>query len=142
MALLAEAQLLAGDLVRARQTADDALEQSHAAGMGFATGLARRTLGRIAHAAGELRDAEDHLTGALATLTQCHADFEAARTRMDLAAVRAKRGDHEAAREDLAAALAAFEAANVPKRAAQVRELARALDLTLSDRLGGSSGSA
>jgi hypothetical protein len=67
------------------------------------------------------------LTGALATFTRCGADFEAARTRLDLAAVRARRGDPDAAREDLAAALAAFEAANAPKRAAQARELARTL---------------
>jgi len=129
MALLAEAHLLEGDFARAREAAEGALEASRAGEMTFVTGPAQRTLGRIAHAAGAVPDAEDLLTGALATFTRCGAAFEAARTRLDLATTRASRGDPEAAREDLVAALVAFEAANTPKRAAQARELASTLGL-------------
>jgi hypothetical protein len=57
--------------------------------------------------------------------------FEAGPTRVDIAGVRSTRGDKDGAREHLVAALAIFEEANTPKRAAAVRDLARSLTITL-----------
>jgi tetratricopeptide (TPR) repeat protein len=133
MAILSEALLLAGDAARARETAARALELSEADGMIFNVGIAQRAAGRIAYAGGELGEAEGHLSQALTTFTESGAAFEAARTRLDLAAVDAKRGDKNAAREHLSAALAVFEAANAPKRAAHARDLAQAWGVVLDD---------
>ncbi|HWM78999.1 MAG TPA: hypothetical protein VNS56_15585, partial [Methylomirabilota bacterium] len=94
---------------------------------------AQRAAGRIAYAGGELGAAEEYLSQALETFTGSGAAFEAARTRVDLAALRAKRGDKDAAREHLSAALAVFEVANVPKRSVQARDLAHAWGIALVD---------
>lgn len=131
MALLSEAQLATGNAIDARQTATRALELSEADAMPFNLGLARRALGRINYAAGEVAEAEDHFTRALAAFTECEAAFEVARTLMDRAPIRAKRGAADGARADLMAVIAAFEAAPAPRRAAQARDLARSLGLTL-----------
>jgi len=56
----------------------------------------------------------------------------AARTRVDLAGVRAKRGDELAARQHLHLAIATFETAGAPKRVAEASDLARALGITLA----------
>lgn len=132
MALHSEALLLAGDPVGARQTAAQALELSRTSPVPFNVGLAQRACGRIARAGGDLIEAEGYLTDALTTFTACEATFEGARTRVDLARVRVERGDTDAAREHLASALATFETANAPKRAAEARALAQSLGL---DRL-------
>jgi DNA-binding SARP family transcriptional activator len=129
MALLSEAQLLSGDALSARETAAHALQLSEAAGMPFALGLAQRALGRIAFAAGKTEDAAERFEQALATFARCSAAFEAARTHMDLAALRAGQGDKHAAQEHLARAAATFETADAPRRVAQTRELARSLGL-------------
>ncbi len=131
MALLSEAQLATGNAIAARETATRALELSEADGMPFNLGLARRALGRINDAAGEHAEAGDQFTRALAAFTECEAAFESARTLMDRAPIRARCGDGDGARADLTAAIAAFEAAPAPRRAAQARDLARSLGLTL-----------
>jgi hypothetical protein len=97
--------------------------------MPFALGLSQRALGRIALAAGKTDDAGERLDQALATFARCSAAFEAARTHLDLAALRAGQGDKHAAQEHLARAVATFEAADAPTRLAQARELARSLGL-------------
>jgi DNA-binding SARP family transcriptional activator len=124
MVLLAEAYLLAGDLARAREVAAEALRLGQADGPPFNIGLAQCALGRIAHAAGEHAAAEVSLGEALESFEGCQATFEAARTRVELAAVRVVQGDADAARAHLAAALAVFEAAGAPARAAAARRLA------------------
>jgi tetratricopeptide (TPR) repeat protein len=133
LALLSEAYLLGGDVARARETASRTLALSQADGTPFNVGLAQRALGRIARAQSDLDEAEQHLSHALQTFTGCSAVFEAARTRVDLAAVRARKGDEDAAREHLRVAVAAFDAAGAPKRAAEARDLARSLGTALAD---------
>jgi DNA-binding SARP family transcriptional activator len=131
LALLSEAHLLAHDATSARETAGRALELSQAAGMPFNIGLAQRALGRIARVEGDLDKAEGHLAQALETFTACSAVFEAARTRVDLAAVRAKTGDEAAAREHLQLAVATFDTSGAPKRVAEARDVARSLGIAL-----------
>ncbi len=132
LALLSEAHLLDHDATAARETAARALALSQAAGMPFNIGMAQRAIGRIARADGDLDVAERHLTEALETFAACSAMFEAARTRVDLAGVRAKRGDELAARQHLHLAMATFETAGAPKRVAEASDLARSLGITLA----------
>src|SRR5439155_17846778 len=103
-------------------TAARALELSHADAT-FTRGIAQRAVGRIALAAGDLGEADMRLSQALATFTESDASFEAARTRVDLAVMCVKRGDRDAARAHLVAAVAVFEAANAPKRTVHARDL-------------------
>jgi len=131
MVLLSEAQLATGNAFAARETATRALKLSEADAMALSLGQAWRALGRIDAAAGAIADAEEHFTRALSAFTDCEAAFEAARTMMDRAPVRAKRGDTDGARADLTAAIAAFDIAPAPRRAAQARDLARSLGLAL-----------
>lgn len=132
-ALLGEAHLLAGDTVRARALAARALDLARADAMPLNVGIAERALGRIAHTEGELRAADALLAGALRTFEDCGATFEAARTHVELAAVRGVGVTRDAAREHLIAALATFEAADAPARVIAARDLARRLDLGLLD---------
>ncbi len=133
MVPLAEAYLTAKDPTRARETATRALGSARVDGMPLNVGLAQRTLGRISLVGGELEAAGRHLAEALETLTRCGAAFEAARARVDLAAVEAARQNTAAAGEHLAAAIATFEAANAPRRAAAARDLARSLGIRLDE---------
>ena len=128
---LGEAYLMTGDATRARETAGRALELAHGIGWSFGIALAQRALGRIARAAGDPVEAESCLTKALGSFGECRAAFEAARTRLDFAALLGTQGNTAAAREHLAAALAPLEAANAPKRVAEARNLARTLGVTL-----------
>ena len=130
LALLAEAHLQAGDGPAARETAARALEFAVTDGTPYNAGIARRALGRIHHASGDLDAAGVWLTQALATFTECSATFEAARTRVDLAVLHAQRGEREAACEHAEAALSVFESATAPRRAESARALARSLGAT------------
>ena len=132
LALLSEAYLLAGDVARARDTVAAALALSEGGRRPLNIGIAQRAAGRIAYAGGDLDEAERRLSQALETFLESGAAFEVARTRVDLAAARGKREDGDGARAYLAAALATFEAANAPKRAAAVGLLARSLGVTLT----------
>src|SRR5262249_39944340 len=87
LALPGEAYLASGDVARARETAGRALALSQADGAPLNIGLAQRALGRIGRAQGDLDEAERLLCQALGTFTACGAQFEAARTRMDVAEV-------------------------------------------------------
>ena len=87
MALLAEAQWLAGDPEQARRTALDALAGAEADAMAFNTGLAERVLGRIALTLADADEARRYFAAALAAFDACEAGFEAARTGAELAAI-------------------------------------------------------
>lgn len=130
LALLSEAQLLAGDVGEAQRTAIDALSLAEASGMGVSAGLAQRALGRVALASNKLDDARMRLTQAFETFERSEMAFEAARTRLDLARLCARLGERNATRDHLAAALTAFHAAKAPKRAEAAYKLARALGVT------------
>lgn len=138
LAFLSEAQLLAGDLDLAQETASQALDVGQSLGFKFSTGLALRALGRIALARRSFGEAGLRLSQALATFTECSAAFEAARTHADLAALSTHGLEWKAARDHLAAALMGFRKARAPKRVAEARRTARALGkphaVTVDDR--------
>lgn len=123
---LSEAHLLAGEAGLAFEAAQEASRRCQTEENVFNLGLVERALGRIAHAARELGDAEARLASALAKFEACGATFEAGRSRLDLAELAAAQGDPGRARDHVGAAVAAFESAGAPKRAAAARERARA----------------
>lgn len=131
MALLAEAHLLAGARGRAREVAARALELGELDATPLNIGLAQRALGRIGDVEGRPEAAVGYLSEALGTFTGCRAAFEAARTRVDLAGVEAARANPGAARAHLVTAIATFEAAGAPRRAARARDVARSLRIGL-----------
>jgi hypothetical protein len=135
LALLSEAYLLVGDRVHARELAERAVAMGEADGAPFNIGLARRALGRIALADGDLAAAHAHLAGALATFAAMGATFEVGRTHVDLGRACAAQGARPGAREHWLAACRIFDAAGAPRRKAQVVGIASALGLEL-----GSSG--
>jgi hypothetical protein len=129
LGLLAEAHLLNGDLPRARQIAARALQASGTTTAPYNLGIVQRAMGRIHAGAGESVEARRCLVDALETFSACEMRLEAARTRLALVAVLAADGEKEPAREHLAAALAAFEKANAPRRVERARALAGSLGL-------------
>ena len=92
---------------------------------------AQRALGRIDDVEGRPEAAVGYLSEALGTFTGCRAAVEAARTRVDLAGVEAARANPGAARAHLVTAIATFEAAGAPRRAARARDVARSLRIGL-----------
>jgi len=127
MVLLAEARLLAGDLPTAREAASRGLKIGQTYEMKFNVGLAERALGRIALAERNWQEAASRLGAALATLADCGAAFEAARTRIDLLRVPPVNGHQDwAAQGHVAAALSALEAAPAPRRVAELHAVAQA----------------
>jgi DNA-binding SARP family transcriptional activator len=135
LALLSEAHLLAGDRLHARELAERAVAMGEADGAPFNIGLARRALGRIALADGDLAGAQQHLTAALSTFAAMGATFEMGRTHVELGRASAAQGASPEAREHFRAACRIFDAAHAPRRTARVVEGAAALgiELTASD---------
>jgi DNA-binding SARP family transcriptional activator len=123
-ALLAEARLLTGDATGARETADRALALTLESRYPYGVAWARRALGRIAIAAGDLEAAVAGLEDALAIFTSIHARFEAARTRLELAELAQARGDGAGARAWLTDAAQALADMGVSRYDEQVRALA------------------
>jgi DNA-binding SARP family transcriptional activator len=128
-ALLGEAHLIAGDVERARDAAEEALAIARAGGWPVAIGYAERAVGRIALTTGRLDEAEGALERALLTFAASEARAQAARTRVVLAEVRAARGDRRAAAVELDAARELFEQMRAPRLAAATRRLADGLGL-------------
>jgi DNA-binding SARP family transcriptional activator len=123
-ALLGEAQLVTGDVERARVSVEEALAITRAGGWPVAIGYAERAEGRVALAEGRLEDAEAALERALLTFATIEARAQAARTRVFLAELRAARGDTHAAAAELRAALELFEQMRAPRLVAAARRLA------------------
>jgi len=113
-ALQAEAHRLAGARDRADALARSSLETTTHAKYWYGVGFARRALGRAAADEQRLDAAGTELEEALRVFESIQADFEAARTRLDLAAVARARGDSDRAREYLALARQAFESVDAP----------------------------
>jgi class 3 adenylate cyclase/tetratricopeptide (TPR) repeat protein len=90
---IAEAYLLAGDPVRAREEAMRGLQISLETGFTWAVGLAQRALGYIARAEGDQDDAERCLGEALDTFQNIESRFDAARTHFALAELADERGE-------------------------------------------------
>ena len=112
--LLSEAYLWGGREARAREAAESASLLCDELRFAWAGSLARRALGRIALAAGDLAAAERELGPAVERLEAMEAAFDAAVTRLDLAELRARLGDPAGSRAELELARARFAALGAP----------------------------
>ena len=125
-AFLAEAHCRAHRLETALDLASRGLELARATGSMLGIGWAERALGHIAQARGALGDAHDHLREALGAFEAVEAEFEIARTRLDLAVLAHARGDASATAAHLAEAARRFRALGVPRWVERVEEHIRA----------------
>jgi class 3 adenylate cyclase/tetratricopeptide (TPR) repeat protein/transcriptional regulator with XRE-family HTH domain len=114
---IAEAYLIAGDPLRAREEGMQGLKISLETGFTWAVGLAQRALGCVARAGGHLEEAAERLGEALETFQSTGSRFDAARTHLALAALADERGEatvgtrHRAAAERLVTELGLTTAA-------------------------------
>jgi tetratricopeptide (TPR) repeat protein len=90
---IAEAYLLAGDPLRAREEAMQGLQISLETGFTWAVGLAHRALGYIARAGGDQDEAKRGLGEALDTFQNTESRFDAARTHLALAELADEQGE-------------------------------------------------
>jgi tetratricopeptide (TPR) repeat protein len=123
-ACLAEAYRLAGRPDQARWMADRALDSTRTLGYAYASGLALRTLGRLALDERRPLEALTHLQDACGTFGSCGAGFEVARTRLDLVAAHRAQDRPIDAERELQAALEEFRALDVPRYVERARRLA------------------
>jgi DNA-binding SARP family transcriptional activator len=123
LALLAEARRRGGHLAAAVEAAHRGEALAREAGYPFAAACARRVLGRVAAAEGARDDATRWLHEALAGFRAVDAEFEAARTRLDLADLAWARPDAALARAHAGAARDAFRALDLPGHAAAAEAL-------------------
>ena len=134
---LAGAYRSAGRIDEAREAAEGALSLSEELRYPWSVALARRELGRIDLAAGDLAGAERRLAEALEAFSGMDAGFEVAVTRLDLAELAGRRGDLEDATEHLERCRGSFAASGAPAYLARAESLARRLDAVLPQ--GGST---
>jgi DNA-binding SARP family transcriptional activator/class 3 adenylate cyclase len=139
---LADAYLWAGRREDARRTAAESLEVSKEVAYPWAIAVGTRARGRIAEADGDLEGAARLMSEALGQFAGIDAAFDAAATRLDLARVAARRGDGQAARTEVAAALSAFETMAAPVYAERARTMLDGLTGAATDRAAGSSAAA
>jgi tetratricopeptide (TPR) repeat protein len=95
-AFLAEAYLLSDRFAEARSLAGEALAVTEGVKFRYGSGLAQRSLGRVARSLGDPAEAKKELGEALEIFQAIGARFEVGRTRLDLALV-AGTGSEEAA---------------------------------------------
>lgn len=96
-AWLSEAECKAGDVGRARERARQSLAAARASGFRWVEGLAQRTMGRAAHAGGAPEEARALIADAVEMFDGIGARYEAARARLQLAAVVRGCGDTDSA---------------------------------------------
>ncbi len=92
---LAEAHLAVGNTERARELAAEAIAISNEVRFPFGLGVAQRSAGRIAGAAGDLAGARASFEHALETFAAIPARLELASTRQELARSCAAARDHQ-----------------------------------------------
>ena len=129
-AFLAEAHCRARRFETALELASQSLELARATGTPPGIGWAARTLGHIAHARGALGDAQDHLHEALRAFEGAEAEYEIARTHLDLAELARARGDASAPAH-LAEAGGRLRALGVTNWTERVEALTRAWGATV-----------
>jgi DNA-binding NtrC family response regulator/tetratricopeptide (TPR) repeat protein len=127
LALLAEAHLATGSLDAADLAAREALDTATTVAFAYAVGLARRAIGNIAHARGDVTTATVELDGALETFAGIGARLEASRTRLALADVAASAGERERAQEHLDEARRMLAVVGVTAEDARTRAVAARL---------------
>lgn len=123
LSVLSEAYLRAGDVDRATECAERALEMGQRDGNPLTRGLAERALGRIAGRRGASGEANGRFESALTILSEAGAGIEAAQTHLDLSGAAAALGRPEAEREHLEAAAALLGRAGAPERAGAIWRL-------------------
>ena len=106
--MLSEAHLLDGDAGKAGLIAGEALTGATGAGFRLGIGLSKQALGMVAARRSDHVEAARNLEEAVTILAAIGARFEAARTRLELAAIAEASGDREAARWQRQAARTAF----------------------------------
>jgi DNA-binding SARP family transcriptional activator/tetratricopeptide (TPR) repeat protein len=126
-AYLAEAYRLAGRLEHARTAATGALAATRALGYGYATGLALRTLGRIALDEDDRTGARTWLEDAIEGFVAIGARFEEARTRLDLVTAHHGLGQGADAAREAEAARDLFRVLDVPRYVERAGRLAAEL---------------
>jgi class 3 adenylate cyclase/tetratricopeptide (TPR) repeat protein len=100
-AMLGQACVLAGHLPRARGLAQQALEMTLHPRQSYGAGWAHRTLGRVALAEGDAGEAERCLIESAAAFAAVGAQYEEARSRLDLAVLHRDLGRREAGAREL-----------------------------------------
>jgi class 3 adenylate cyclase/tetratricopeptide (TPR) repeat protein len=124
---LAEAYLLAERPADARRLAEQGLENTQTVKFLYGAGLARRALGEVALAEGEVEEAAQALGAALEEFRVLKVPFEVARTHLDLASLAHTRGDSGALKIHLQAAREGFDSLGVQPYRDKVEALAAAL---------------
>jgi tetratricopeptide (TPR) repeat protein len=122
-AFLAEAHQLAGETEKAHDLAMQALDATAGARAPYAVAVARRALGRIAAARGNLVEAASHLDQALRAFASIQTRYDLARTHLDLGAVGDAQGQREAAAGHLEEAHELFSAMGASRYVERTRAL-------------------
>jgi tetratricopeptide (TPR) repeat protein len=121
-AFLAEACQLGGETEKALDLAMQALDATTRARSAYGVAVARRALGRIAAARGELAEAASHLDQAVRAFASIQTRYDLARTHLDLGAVSDAQGRREAAAGHLGEAHKLFDAMGVSRYVERTRE--------------------
>ena len=117
---LAEAHLARGEVATAEKVANDALVLATAARQAYGVGIAERALGLALTRVGA---PPTRLEQARATFARIGARFEVARTDLELAALAARTGHPDAARDHAASAQAGFVALGAARYVGRADEL-------------------
>jgi tetratricopeptide (TPR) repeat protein len=131
--LLGEAYWMNNQLEQAQELAMQGLDLSRRIQQPRGSGLAQRTLGRIAHTSGNLAEAERHLQHALATFDAIQARYDLARTHLDLASLAHTQGNQDAATTHLSTAYAWFKKLQIPHWVERTEQLAQEYGVTLAE---------
>jgi tetratricopeptide (TPR) repeat protein len=133
LALLSEAALGNSKSGEAQEFAMHALELATRSGFQYVTGLAERSLGRVARANGSLDDAQHHLDKAVAIFQAIEARWELARTFLEAAAVAHGLGEEGGAVRHLSDAHRLFTEIGVSRYVERTTDLALELGLEVSN---------
>jgi hypothetical protein len=109
--------------------AERGIQTATRVGYAYAMGFAHRIAGRIARDRGSVSDAARQLGRSLEIFERASAVFEAARTRLDLAAIAAEHGDCAHARNELTAAARTFQSLGATAYGSRAAALAASLGL-------------
>lgn len=131
--ILADAQLRAGDAVRAAQLAQEAHEVAVAADELTCIGMVMRVQGQAALQLGELDKARELLDACVKLFRELHAPIDEAKSLVERAALAAEQHRPEQARQDLQRARELFVACGVD---ASLERIDR-LEATLAEHVGG-----